>query len=126
VARHLEHGRGAEQLAARYLIRQGLVLVTSNHQARVGELDLVMRDGRTLVIVEVRSRISVQVATPAETVDRHKRRRIILATQHFILRNRCYREWPIRFDVIGITGELDAAQIKWIRAAFTLDDMASR
>jgi len=126
VARHLEHGRGAEQLAARYLIRQGLVLVTSNHQARVGELDLVMRDGRTLVIVEVRSRTSVKVATPAETVDRHKRRRIILATQHFILRNRRYREWPLRFDVVGITGELDAAQIRWIRAAFTLDDMASR
>lgn len=116
----------AEQLAVRYLIRQGLVLVTSNHRARVGELDLVMRDGRTLVVVEVRSRTSTRIATPAETIDRFKQRRIILATQHFILCNRYYREWPLRFDVVAVTGELDTAQITWIPAAFTLDDMASR
>jgi len=126
VARHLEHGRSAEQLAARYLTGQGLVLVASNHRARVGELDLVMRDGQVLVIVEVRSRTSTRVATPAETIDRHKRRRIVLATRHFILQNRCYRAWPLRFDVVAVTGELDAAEIRWIRAAFTLNDMASR
>ncbi len=126
MARHLEHGRTAEQLAARYLSGQGLVLVASNHRARVGELDLVMRDERILVVVEVRSRSSARMATPAETIDRHKQRRIILATQHFILRNRHYREWPLRFDVVGITGDLDAPQIQWIRAAFTLDDMVRR
>ncbi len=101
-------------------------MVASNYQARVGELDLVMRDGQTLVIVEVRSRTSTRVATPAETIDRHKRRRIILATRHFILQNRCYREWPLRFDVVAVTGKLDAAEIRWIRTAFTLNDMASR
>lgn len=126
MARHLEHGRSAEQLAAAYLVRQGLILVASNHRARVGELDLVMREGQTLVIIEVRSRTSTRVATPAETVDRHKQRRIILATQHFILQNRCYRDWPLRFDVVAVTGELVTAEIRWIRAAFTLNDMASR
>ncbi len=126
MARHLEHGRSAEQLAAAYLVRQGLTLVASNHRARVGELDLVMREGQTLVIIEVRSRTSTRVATPAETVDRHKQRRIILATQHFILQNRCYRDWPLRFDVVAVTGELVTAEIRWIRAAFTLNDMASR
>ena len=85
-----------------------------------------MRDGQTLVIVEVRSRTSTRVATPAETIDRHKRRRIVLATRHFILQNRYYREWPLRFDVVAVTGKLDAAEIRWIRAAFTLNDMASR
>lgn len=126
MARHLEHGRAAEQLAARYLARQGLSLVASNHRARVGELDLVMREGHTLVIIEVRARHSAQMATPAQTIDRHKQRRIIHATQHFILCNRQYRDWPLRFDVVGITGALDAPQISWIRAAFSLDDMASR
>lgn len=126
MARHLEHGRDAEQLAARYLAGQGLSLVTSNHRARVGELDLVMREGRTLVIVEVRARHSAQMATPAQTIDRHKQRRIVRATQHFILCNRQYRDWPLRFDVVGITGALDAPQISWLRAAFSLDDMASR
>jgi putative endonuclease len=126
VASHLEHGRNAEQLAARYLAQQGLSLVASNHRARVGELDLVMREGRVLVIVEVRARHSARKATPEETIDRHKQRRIILATQHFILCNRQYRDWPLRFDVVGITGALEAPRISWIRAAFRLDDMASR
>lgn len=126
MARHLEHGRSAEQLATRHLQQQGLVLVASNHRARVGELDLVMRDGTTLVIVEVRARHSDRMATPAETVNRQKQRRIILATRHFILLNRCYREWPVRFDVVGITGTLETPQISWIRAAFSLDNMASR
>jgi putative endonuclease len=74
----------------------------------------------------VRARHSAQRATPAQTIDRHKQRRIIRATQHFILCNRQYRDWPLRFDVVGITGTLDAPQISWIRAAFSLDDMASR
>jgi putative endonuclease len=126
VASHLEHGKNAEQLAARYLARQGLTLVASNHRARVGELDLVMREGRILVIVEVRARHSAQKASPLATIDRHKQRRIILATRHFIMCNRQYREWPLRFDVVGVTGALDAPQISWIRAAFRLDDMASR
>ena len=126
MASHLEHGKNAEQLAARYLARQGLSLVASNHRARVGELDLVMREGQVLVIVEVRARHSAQKTTPEATIDRHKQRRIIRATQHFILCNRQYRDWPLRFDVVGITGALDAPQISWIRAAFRLDDMASR
>lgn len=126
MARHLEHGKNAEQLAARYLAQQGLTMVASNHRAKVGELDLVMREGRILVIVEVRARHSARRATPEATIDRHKQRRIILATQHFILCNRQYREWPLRFDVVGVTGTLDAPQISWIRAAFRLDDMASR
>lgn len=126
MASHLEHGRATEQLAAHYLAQQGLTLVASNHRARVGELDLVMREGRILVIVEVRARHSAWKTTPEATIDRHKQRRIILATQHFILCNRQYREWPLRFDVVGVTGALDAPQISWIRAAFRLDDMASR
>jgi putative endonuclease len=126
VASHLEHGKNAEQLAARYLARQGLSLVASNHRARVGELDLVMREGHVLVIVEVRARHSTRITTPEATIDRHKQRRIVRATQHFILCNRQYRDWPLRFDVVGVTGALDAPQISWIRAAFRLDDMASR
>jgi putative endonuclease len=126
VASHLDHGRNAEQLAARFLVAQGLTLVASNHRARVGELDLVMREGHVLVIVEVRARHSAQKMRPEVSIDRYKQRRIILATQHFILCNRQYRDWPLRFDVVGVTGELDAAQISWIRAAFRLDDMASR
>lgn len=125
-APHLAHGSAAEELAGRYLSGQGLTLVARNFRARVGELDLVMTEGRVLVVVEVRARRLTNVSTPAATVDRHKQRRLIRATQFFLMRHRLFASWPVRFDVVAITGELASAEIAWTRAAFTLDDVASR
>lgn len=123
--RHLEHGAAAEGLAARYLASQGLAPVASNFRCRFGELDLVMRHGKVLVVVEVRSRRRTNVATPGATVDRGKQRRLIGATRYFLLRFRQYAGWPVRFDVVEITGELTDPAIRWSRAAFTLDDVAA-
>jgi len=125
-ARHLEHGVAAEGLARRYLAGQGLELVTANFRARVGELDLVMTEHGVLVIVEVRARRRANVTTPAATVKRGKQRRLIRATQYFLLRYRQFARWPVRFDVVSITGELGNPEILWTRGAFTLDDVAAR
>ncbi len=125
-ARHLLHGTAAEALAGRYLADRGLELVTANFRARVGELDLVMTERAVLVVVEVRSRRRTNVTTPAATVNRGKQRRLIRATQYFLLRHRQFAHWPVRFDVVSITGELEDPEIRWSRAAFTLDDVAVR
>jgi len=125
-ARHLEHGVAAEGLAGRYLAGNGLRLVTANFRARVGELDLVMTDRGVLVVVEVRARRRANVATPAATVNRGKQRRLIRTTQYFLLRHRQFARWPVRFDVVSITGELSDPEILWTRGAFTLDDVAAR
>jgi len=116
----------AEALAARYLANQGLLLLTRNFRARVGELDLVMTEGKVLVVVEVRARRKSNVATPAATINRSKQRRLIGATRYFLLRYRQFATWPVRFDVVEITGELSAPAIRWSRAAFSLDDVAGR
>ncbi len=126
VARHLQHGSAAEELAARYLASQGLVRLASNFRCRFGELDLVMTHGNVLVVIEVRSRRRTNVATPGATVNRGKQRRLIGATRFFLLRFRQYAAWPVRFDVVEITGELADPVIRWSRAAFSLDDMAAR
>ena len=115
----------AEALAARYLTDEGLCLLTRNFRARVGELDLVMTEGKVLVVVEVRARRKSNVATPAATINRSKQRRLIGATRYFLLRYRQFASWPVRFDVVEVTGELTAAEIRWSRAAFTLDDVAA-
>jgi len=125
-ARHLEHGSAAEALAARYLADRGLELLTSNFRARVGELDLVMTERNLLVVVEVRARRRTNVTLPAATIDRSKQRRLIGATRYFLLRYRQFATWPVRFDVVEITGELSDPHIRWSRAAFTLDDVAAR
>lgn len=125
-ARHLQHGSAAEALAARYLANQGLSPLASNFRCRFGELDLVMTHGKVLVVVEVRSRRRTNVATPGATVNRGKQRRLIGATRFFLLRFRQYAAWPVRFDVVEITGELADPVIRWSRAAFSLDDVAAR
>lgn len=125
-ARHLVHGKDAEALAARYLADRGLALVTANFRARVGELDLVMTERGVLVVVEVRARRRTNVATPAATVGRGKQRRLIRATSYFLLRHRQFAQWPVRFDVVSVTGELADPEIRWSRAAFTVDDVAGR
>jgi putative endonuclease len=125
-ARHLEHGAAAEALASRYLESRGLALVTANFRARVGELDLVMTEHGVLVVVEVRARRQTTVATPAATVNRGKQRRLVRTTQYFLLRHRQFARWPVRFDVVSITGELSSPEILWTRGAFTLDDVAAR
>ena len=125
-ARHLVHGKAAETLAARYLEDHGLALVTANFRARVGELDLVMTERGVLVVVEVRARRRANVATPAATVRHGKQRRLIRATGYFLLRHRQFAHWPVRFDVVSVTGELADPEIRWSRAAFTLDDVAGR
>jgi putative endonuclease len=126
VARHLQHGSAAEALAARYLASHGLSPLASNFRCRFGELDLVMTHGKVLVVVEVRSRRRTNVATPGATVDRGKQRRLIGATRFFLLRFRQYAAWPVRFDVVEITGELAEPVIRWSRAAFSVDDVATR
>lgn len=125
-ARHLQHGSAAEALAAGYLRSQGLIPLARNFRCRFGELDLVMAHRRVLVVVEVRSRRRTNVTTPGATVDRGKQRRLIGSARFFLLRFRQYADWPVRFDVVEVTGEIADPAIRWIRAAFTLDDVAGR
>lgn len=98
----------------------------ANFRARVGELDLVMTERGVLVVVEVRARRRTNVTTPAATVNHAKRRRLVMTTRYFLLRYRQFAHWPVRFDVVSITGELSDPVIRWSRAAFSLDDVAAR
>jgi putative endonuclease len=112
-------GDEAERRARTWLEHQGLVLVARNNRvargprARAGEIDLVMRDrDGTLVFVEVRARSAADHGGAAATVGPTKRRRIVLAAQHFVARLAVLP--PCRFDVVTIDGE----RLDWIRGAF--------
>ena len=107
-------GKSAEDAAASYLTKQGLRLVDSNYYCRQGEIDLIMQDNTTLVFVEVRYRRNTQFGTPQSTVDSRKCRKIILAANHYLQKNRL--DMRCRFDVIAITGTNN--RIQWIKSAF--------
>ena len=110
--------RGArhEALAARHLIAHGLVPLLRNFRARLGELDLVMEDRGTLVVVEVRSRAPTRYGAAAETIGPGKRARIVAATKVLLAARPELARLPVRFDVVAFDG--DAAAPRWIRSAF--------
>jgi putative endonuclease len=114
-----EVGRQAEERAAGYLRARGLEPVLANHRCRFGEIDLVMREGATLVVVEVRKRASRNFGGAAASVTRSKQRRIVRATRHLLLTHPELRRYPIRFDVVTLEPADSAERIEWLRGAFS-------
>jgi putative endonuclease len=107
-------GGEAEDAAAAHLARHGLRIVARNYRTRFGEIDLVARDGATLVFVEVRMRrASAQFGGAAGSIDARKRRRIAAAAGQYL--QRLGREPPCRFDVVTL--DQDGAPT-WLRGAF--------
>ncbi len=107
-------GAEAEALAASFLAGRGLEIVARNHRCRFGEIDLVAREGATLVFIEVRARSGSAFGGAAGSVNAAKQRRIVAAARHFLARVR--PEPPCRFDVLTIQGPGGAPD--WIRGAF--------
>ncbi len=100
------------------MCRAGLKPLARNWRCRGGELDLIMRDGDTVVIVEVRSRSSRDFVDPRDTVDGAKQRRLIRATRHLLATRPVLADQPIRFDVVAISGDPGSPELAWIRNAF--------
>ena len=117
-AAHLLTGDRAETLARRYLKAQGLTDVSRNYRCRHGEIDLIMQDTESLVFVEVRYRADQRYGTAAETISRAKVDKLKRTAEHYLQRSRRFAGSYCRFDVIGISGPLNSAQIDWIKDAF--------
>src|SRR5690554_5706533 len=115
-------GQAGEAAAREHLERAGLVTLAANVNYRFGELDLVMRDGNSLVFVEVRLRRNTRFGGGLASVTAGKRRRIALAASAFLAANPQFSQWPCRFDVVALTNAGPSPHIEWIKAAFTLDD----
>lgn len=111
-------GAQAEALAAEYLMRQGLAIVARNFRTRFGEIDLIARDGRVLVFVEVRMRRSQQYGDAAESITPRKRARLVAAANGYLAM--LGREPPCRFDAI-LMRALDPHTIEWRRDIVGVD-----
>ncbi len=113
----LQRGARAERAALAWLERRGLQTLARNYRCRWGELDLIMLEGETLVVVEVRARRSTAVMTPAQSIGRPKQARIMRAIDHFLSHTPSHAHRAVRIDVIAISGD-DLADIEWIADAF--------
>ena len=112
-------GQTAENLAARFLEKHGLTVLTRNYRCRGGEIDLVCRTGKTLVFAEVRFRRNPDFGGAGASVTLTKQRRIILAAQHYLLAN-ARHNCDCRFDCLLLNG-MDENNIDWIPNAFSSD-----
>jgi putative endonuclease len=110
---HLIRGAAAEDQAHHFLVNNGLKLVCRNYRCKLGELDLIMTDRNTLVIIEVRFRKTGIYGSALESITPSKQARIIAATQHYLLGQKT--GLAIRFDVIALSGD---GSLQWVKNAF--------
>lgn len=87
MAQRREQGLATERRTLDYLQRQGLRLVTSNYRCRTGEIDLIMKESDTLVLVEVRQRSHSYYDGALARVDAAKQRHLIATARHYLQKN---------------------------------------
>ncbi len=110
-----ERGQRGEDRAARALARRGYRIVERNYRCRLGEIDIVARDGETLVFVEVRSRADGRHGSGLDAVSPRKQRQVARVAEQYLVARRPQFD-SCRFDVVGITGD----DVVIVRDAFRL------
>lgn len=108
-------GSGYEKLAADYLTARGYEIVEMNFRCRTGEIDIIAREGRYLVFVEVKYRNGRGIGTPLEAVTPGKQRSISRVAVYYMLVRHLPETTPCRFDVVGISPD----GIELVRNAFS-------
>lgn len=116
MAEHNILGKRGEDIAAEYLEAKGYAVLDRNWRSGHKELDLVARQGDTLVVVEVKTRRSAEYGDAQDAVDDRKIRRIVSAADAYVRLKRI--DLDVRFDIVTITGENGTNSIEHIEEAF--------
>jgi putative endonuclease len=107
-----------EAAAQAYLESAGLTLLARNYTTRLGELDLVMRDGSSIVFVEVRYRENPAHGDGADSIGSAKRRKLVRAAALYLQEHPKFAALPCRFDVVALSGTQAQTTLDWQRSAF--------
>ena len=107
-------GTVAEDAAAQFLASRGLQLLQRNYRCRFGEIDLILREGRTVVFVEVRYRRNKAFGGAAESITAAKRAKLLKAARHYMAEHRQFPD--CRFDAILLDG--NDGNVEWVTDAF--------
>ncbi|MFM1933063.1 MAG: hypothetical protein RL226_2366 [Bacteroidota bacterium] len=110
-------GELGEELAAQFLAQKGYAILARRWRLGKNEVDIIARNGQTLVFVEVKLRKSAQTAAPWQAVNRAKQQAIIRCADAY-LRWHTDGKSEARFDVISVTGQPGAYHIEHIERAF--------
>ena len=94
-------GQRSEKYAAKYVRKLGYKILAANLSDRLGELDLIVRDGNVIVVIEVRSKSDPDPQVAANSVSHAKQKRITEATLRFLTRHKLLGR-TVRFDVLAL------------------------
>jgi putative endonuclease len=109
-----DHG---EELAAVALRKQGYKILERNYVTPLGEIDLIARQGKTLVIVEVKTRKSLRFGSPQESVGAAKQAKLRRLADYY-LKDRRRTGASVRFDVVAVTLAGETPRVEIIPNAF--------
>ena len=113
-------GKSGEEKAAGFLEKKGYAILVKNYRCKVGEIDIIARDGEMLVFIEVKTRSGLDYGFPAEAVTPRKQRQICRTAQWYLAEQQLFGV-PARFDVIAVLGAGPAGdRIEHIDNAFDL------
>jgi len=112
-------GQWAEDIAADFLRAQGLEILERNYRRRLGELDIIARDGDVLIIAEVRTRASNRFGGAAASVDGRKQQRLVRAAAQLLQQRKDFSHLRVRFDVLAVSGTMaDSPKVQWLQHVF--------
>ncbi|HLS99317.1 MAG: YraN family protein [Porticoccaceae bacterium] len=114
-------GDAAEAAARDFLKARGLAILASNFRARQGEIDIIAREGDTLVFAEVRLRADHRFGDGAASIDPRKQQRLARTAAHYLATEVRGPEPPCRFDALSLhpaPGQSPPFHVEWIRDAF--------
>ncbi len=114
-------GKAGEDLAERYLKRQGYAIVERNYRCPLGEIDLIALHKRVVVFVEVKTRRADTSGAPLESVNAVKQRRLKRAALHYLNKHRLH-DRDVQFDVVGISLRSDPPAVEHVRHAFDFSE----
>ena len=112
-----EQGTKGEDLALRHLKRQGLEIVEMNYRFGHGEIDIVAKDGDTLVFCEVKMRETDKFGDPEYAITPRKQQQIRKIARGYLYEHEI-KEQECRFDVIAIRMYRGTPEINYIKNAF--------
>jgi putative endonuclease len=94
-------GQRGEAIAARHLTGLGMEVIDRNWRCDAGEIDLVLRDGRVLVVCEVKTRTSTAYGAPLEAIDQRKLDRLRRLAARWLRVHDCHPD-DVRIDMVGV------------------------
>lgn len=113
-----ELGKQAEDFAAKLLINKGLKLLEQNVNFRVGEIDLIMKDKKTLVFVEVRRRKMDRFGGALGSITAAKQKKLNRAALLYLQQHKLMDKVACRFDLVAVSDKNGQLQAKWIKNIF--------